>query len=85
LPLTAAVELWRGIEIVVMAPRDNAVKSLRDVMGATNPANAAEGTICKRSPRISSEIASMVRMPETAAAEPAFLQRVGTALTPATR
>ena len=35
--------------IVVMAlERDNAVKGLREVMGATNPANAAEGTIRKR-------------------------------------
>lgn len=35
--------------IVVMAlERENAVKGLRDVMGATNPANAAEGTIRKR-------------------------------------
>ena len=35
--------------IVVMAlERENAVKHLRDVMGATNPANAAEGTIRKR-------------------------------------
>jgi nucleoside-diphosphate kinase len=35
--------------IVVMAlERENAVKHLREVMGATNPANAAEGTIRKR-------------------------------------
>ena len=35
--------------IVVMAlERENAVKGLREVMGATNPANAAEGTIRKR-------------------------------------
>jgi nucleoside-diphosphate kinase len=35
--------------IVVMAlERENAVKHLRDVMGATNPANAAEGTVRKR-------------------------------------
>jgi nucleoside-diphosphate kinase len=35
--------------IVVMAlERDNAIKGLREVMGATNPANAAEGTVRKR-------------------------------------
>jgi len=35
--------------IVLMAlEREDAVKGLRDVMGATNPANAAEGTIRKR-------------------------------------
>jgi len=35
--------------IVVMAlEREDAIKKLRDVMGATNPANAAEGTIRKK-------------------------------------
>jgi nucleoside-diphosphate kinase len=35
--------------IVVMAlGREDAIKGLREVMGATNPANAAEGTIRKR-------------------------------------
>ena len=35
--------------IVVMAlEREDAVKKLREVLGATNPANAAEGTIRKR-------------------------------------
>ena len=35
--------------IVVMAlEREDAIKRLREVMGATNPANAAEGTIRKR-------------------------------------
>jgi len=35
--------------IVVMAlERDDAIKGLREVMGATNPANAAEGTVRKR-------------------------------------
>ena len=28
--------------------RENAVKGLREVMGATNPANAAEGTVRKK-------------------------------------
>jgi nucleoside-diphosphate kinase len=60
--------------IVVMAlEREDAVKGLREVMGATNPANAAEGTIRKRF------AANMERncihgsdAPETAAAELAF-------------
>ena len=35
--------------IVVMAlEREDAVKKLRDLMGATNPANAAAGTVRKR-------------------------------------
>jgi nucleoside-diphosphate kinase len=35
--------------IVVMALEgENAIKGLRDVMGATNPANAAEGTVRKQ-------------------------------------
>jgi nucleoside-diphosphate kinase len=35
--------------IVTMAlERENAIKGLREVMGATNPANAAEGTVRKR-------------------------------------
>jgi nucleoside-diphosphate kinase len=35
--------------IVVMAlEREDAIKKLREVMGATNPANAAEGTVRKR-------------------------------------
>src|ERR1051326_8747048 len=35
--------------IVVMAlEREDAIRKLREVMGATNPANAAEGTIRKR-------------------------------------
>lgn len=35
--------------IVVMAlEREDAIRKLRDVMGATNPANAAEGTIRKK-------------------------------------
>ena len=49
--------------IVVMAlEREDAVKGLREVMGATNPANAAEGTVRKRGSRpISSATASTDR------------------------
>ena len=34
--------------IVMALEREDAVKKLREVMGATNPANAAEGTVRKR-------------------------------------
>jgi nucleoside-diphosphate kinase len=34
-----------GAAIVAVLERENAVKGLRDLMGATNPAEAAEGTI----------------------------------------
>ncbi len=36
-----------GPVVVQVLERDNAVAAYRDVMGATNPANAAEGTIRK--------------------------------------
>lgn len=36
-----------GPAIVMALEREDAVKKLRDVMGATNPANAAEGTVRK--------------------------------------
>ena len=37
--------MTEGPIIVMALEREDAVKGLRDVMGATNPANAAEGTI----------------------------------------
>jgi nucleoside-diphosphate kinase len=37
-----------GPVVVQVLEADNAVSKYRDVMGATNPANAAEGTIRKR-------------------------------------
>ena len=42
--------MTEGPIIVMALEREDAVKELREVMGATNPANAAEGTIRKRSP-----------------------------------
>lgn len=36
-----------GPIVPMILERDNAIAKLRDVMGATNPANAAEGTIRK--------------------------------------
>jgi nucleoside-diphosphate kinase len=60
--------------IVVMAlEREDAVKGLREVMGATNPANAAEGTIRKRfAANIERNCIHGSDAPETAAAELAF-------------
>jgi len=46
---TGLVKFMTEGPIIVMAlEREDAVKGLREVMGATNPANAAEGTIRKR-------------------------------------
>jgi nucleoside-diphosphate kinase len=39
--------MTEGPIIVMALEREDAVKKLREVMGATNPANAAEGTIRK--------------------------------------
>ncbi len=39
--------MTEGPVIVIALEREDAVKKLREVMGATNPANAAEGTIRK--------------------------------------
>jgi len=36
-----------GPAVVIALEREDAVKKLREVMGATNPANAAEGTVRK--------------------------------------
>lgn len=40
--------MTEGPVVVMALERENAIKHLRDVMGATNPANAAEGTIRKK-------------------------------------
>ena len=60
--------------IVVMAlEREDAIKKLRDVMGATNPANAAEGTIRKRfAANIERNCIHGSDAPETAEAELRF-------------
>jgi nucleoside-diphosphate kinase len=45
---TSLVKFMTEGPVIVMAlEREDAVKKLREVMGATNPANAAEGTIRK--------------------------------------
>ncbi len=40
--------MTEGPIIVMALEREDAIEKLREVMGATNPANAAEGTIRKR-------------------------------------
>jgi nucleoside-diphosphate kinase len=40
--------MTEGPVIVLALEREDAIRKWRDVMGATNPANAAEGTIRKR-------------------------------------
>ena len=53
--------------------RENAVKQLREVMGATNPANAAEGTVRKLyATDIERNAIHGSDAPETAAVELAF-------------
>ena len=62
-----------GPIVALVLRRDNAVKHLREVMGATNPAEAAEGTI--RALYAESLEANSVHgsdAPETAAVEIAF-------------
>src|ERR1019366_4677210 len=39
--------MMEGPVVVMAIEREDAVKKLREVMGATNPANAAEGTVRK--------------------------------------
>jgi nucleoside-diphosphate kinase len=39
--------MTEGPVVLMALEREDAVKKLRDVMGATNPANAAEGTVRK--------------------------------------
>jgi nucleoside-diphosphate kinase len=60
--------------IVVMAlERDNAIAGLREVMGATNPEKAAEGTVRKRfAANIERNCIHGSDAPETAAVELAF-------------
>jgi len=40
--------MTEGPIVVLALEREDAVKQLREVMGATNPANAADGTVRKR-------------------------------------
>ena len=53
--------------------REDGIKKLREVMGTTNPANAAEGTIRKRfAANVERNCIHGSDAPETAAVEVAF-------------
>ena len=65
--------MTEGPIIVMALEREDAIKKLREVMGATNPANAAEGTIRKRfAANIERNCIHGSDAPETAAVELAF-------------
>jgi len=62
--------MTEGPIIVMALEREDAVKKLREVMGATNPANAAEGTVRKRfAANIERNCIHGSDAPETAAVE----------------
>jgi nucleoside-diphosphate kinase len=65
--------MTEGPIIVMALEREDAIKGLREVMGATNPANAAEGTIRKRfAANIERNCVHGSDAPETAEAELRF-------------
>jgi nucleoside-diphosphate kinase len=65
--------MTEGPVIVMALEREDAVKKLREVMGATNPANAAEGTVRKMyAASIERNCIHGSDAPETAAEELAF-------------
>jgi nucleoside-diphosphate kinase len=65
--------MTEGAVVVLVLEREDAIKKWRDVMGATNPANAAEGTIRKRfAESIERNCVHGSDAPETAAVEIPF-------------
>jgi nucleoside-diphosphate kinase len=65
--------MTEGPVVVMVLEREDAVRKWRDVMGATNPANAAEGTIRKRfAESIERNCVHGSDAPETAAVEIPF-------------
>ncbi|MFB3829541.1 MAG: nucleoside-diphosphate kinase [Bryobacteraceae bacterium] len=65
--------MTEGRIIVMALEREDAIAKLREVMGATNPANAAEGTIRKRfAANIERNAIHGSDAPETAAVELAY-------------
>ena len=65
--------MTEGPVVVLALDREDAIKKWRDVMGATNPANAAEGTIRKRfAASIERNCVHGSDAPETAAVEVPF-------------
>jgi len=65
--------MTEGPVVVLALERENAIKHWRDVMGATNPSNAAEGTIRKKfAKNIERNAVHGSDAPETAAVEIPF-------------
>lgn len=65
--------MTEGPVVVLALEREDAIKKWREVMGATNPANAAEGTIRKRfAASIERNCVHGSDAPETAAVEVPF-------------
>jgi nucleoside-diphosphate kinase len=65
--------MTEGPVVALVLERDDAIKHWRDVMGATNPANAAEGTIRKKfAKNIERNAVHGSDAPETAAMEIPF-------------
>jgi nucleoside-diphosphate kinase len=65
--------MTEGPVVVLVLERDNAIKHWRETMGATNPANAAEGTIRKHfAKNIERNAVHGSDAPETAAVEIPF-------------
>lgn len=65
--------MTEGPVVVLVLEREDAIAKWREVMGATNPANAAEGTIRKRfAENIERNAAHGSDAPETAAEEIPF-------------
>ena len=68
--------MTEGPIIVMALERESAITKLREVMGATNPANAAEGTIRKKfATSIERNCIHGSDAPETAAVELAYFFR----------
>jgi nucleoside-diphosphate kinase len=65
--------ITEGPVVVMILEREDAIRKWREVMGATNPANAAEGTIRKRfAQSIERNCVHGSDAPETAAVEVPF-------------
>ena len=65
--------MTEGPSILMVLEREDAIKTWRDVMGATNPANAAEGTVRKRfAESIERNCSHGSDAPETAAVETVY-------------
>jgi nucleoside-diphosphate kinase len=65
--------MTEGSVVILVLEREDAIAKWREVMGATNPANAAEGTIRKRfAENIERNSVHGSDAPETAAQEIAF-------------